>query len=404
MALSDVIYNFQTDPNRDKKLIFIAGWAIFLILLGYGIWFLNQPPATDPTATDQIEIVDSDALLSSLSGISKFPDSASLKIVSTKAVRNDKTFTANNLGELVYISTDNELVIGSQIIPNFPISAPLTTYPVKSGFVFNDLTQSAFAIKDESGYKILQNPPGVNQIIPLNTGVDELGFTSVEEYYFLTNTDQGYILNKSKSLQFADAIEVGTINTEIAKSGYFQLFKSRNTLLIALFENPSQQGMAQYWTFKNGKLTKFLDVQDSWSTNVSENYLIITYQSLFSDIVSSYNNELYELSGQETPKLSDLKPAFLMRQQEIFGNMLARRCTATTGDQLYCLVKEKPVKSDNANEPDLVVKFDILKQTIEVLAENKNIPASSSIVADIRRQRILVSNLKDGQIYELPLK
>ncbi len=403
MALSDVIYNFQTDPNRNKKILLLAGWAIFLIVLGFGIWSLNQPSNSASVAQEEPVIVDQDSLLSSLSTATRFPDSASLKILTSKPARNDRTFTANNLGELVYVSTGNELVIGSQIIPNFPISAPLTTYPVKLGYIFNDLTQSAFAIKQDSGYKVILNPAGINQIIPLNTGVDELGFTSVEEYYFMVQTDQGYTLKKSQSLQLESATEIGTLQTNIAKSGSYQLFKAKNTLLIALFENPSQQGKAQYWTFKNGKLAQFLDVEDNWSTNVSENYLILTHKSQFSDVVSSYNNDLYELSINEVPKLVDIKLPFLLRQQEIFGNLIARRCAAAQNDQIYCLVKEKPIKSDNVDQPDLVVKFDIFAKTIEILAANKNIAASSSLVPDIKRKRILVTNLRDGQIYELPL-
>ena len=137
--------------------------------------------------------------------------------------------------------------------------------------------------------------------------------------------------------------------------------------------------------------------------NVSENYLIITHKELFSELISSYKNDFYELTSGDTPKLIDISPTFLLRQQDIFGNMLARRCAASANDEVYCLVKEKPVKSDNPEQPDLVLKFDLSKKTAFVLASNKNIPASSAILPDLKRQRVLVSNIIDNQIYELPL-
>jgi hypothetical protein len=119
--------------------------------------------------------------------------------------------------------------------------------------------------------------------------------------------------------------------------------------------------------------------------------------------VSSYKNDFYELTSGDTPKLIDLSPTFLLRQQDIFGNMLARRCAASANDEIYCVVKEKPVKSDNSEQPDLVISFNISKKTATVLASNKSIPSSSAIVVDLKRQRVLVSNQIDKQIYELPI-
>ena len=402
MALSDIIYDFQTDPDRNKKILFFVAWAIIFMLLGYGIWAINQPPAPETTTSDT-SLIDADSILSGLNTPTKFPESATLKVVSTKTVQNDKTFAANNNSDLIYVSSDNNLVIGNELVPNFPISAPLTTYPVKLGFIFNDYRQSAFVLKDGPEYKVIVNPPGIDQVVPLNTGVDDLGFTSQEEYYFMVKNDQGYTLKKSRSIQLNETVDLGQINTDIAQKGFYQMFRSRNTLLIAFFDNPSQQGNAQYWSFKNGKLTQFLDVADNWSTNVSENYLIITRKELLSDLISSYKNDFYELTSGDTPKLIDMLPTFLLRQQEIYGNMIARRCAASTNDEIYCLVKEKPVKSDNPDQPDIIISFNIGRKSASILASNKSIPSSSAILVDLKRQRVLVSNQIDKQIYELPI-
>jgi hypothetical protein len=238
-------------------------------------------------------------------------------------------------------------------------------------------------------------------VIPLNTGVDDFGFTSQEEYYYLLRSDNGYTLNKSKSIQLDNPQKIADLDSQLASSGFYQLFRSRNTIVIGLFQNPSQQGKAQYWIYKNNKLTQVLSLDNNWSINVSEKFLIITKNELYSDLVSNYINDIYDLSADE-PKLLDINVPFILRQNEIFGNALARRCTASPIGEIYCLIKEKPVKSDDVNEPDLVAKINTYKKTVTILASNKNVAPSSALIGDWSRNRLLLSNQKDKLIYELP--
>jgi hypothetical protein len=285
---------------------------------------------------------------------------------------------------------------------DFPISSPLSIYPIKLGFIVNDYSQSVFLLKDESSYKLFPTSHEATQIVPLNTGVDDFGFTSQEEYFFMVPSETGYKLKKSKSIQLDNAQDVATITSDMAKSGFYQIFRSRNSLLIGLYQNPGQQGKAEYWTFKNGNISKILDISDNWSTLVQENYLIITHQSLYSNLVSSYTNDIYDLTP-DTPKLVDFAPSFSIRQLGLYGNMLARRCTVTQNSEVYCLIKEKPVKTENASEPDVVVKLNFTKKSAEIVGSNKSVPASSSLVSDLARKRLLLINQKDYLIYEFPL-
>jgi len=404
MALADIIYNFQNDPDRNKKIIFFAGWGVALILIGAGIWLLNQPslpkqPLVDTNISTEQGL--SDSILKSTP--SKFPESMSLKAINTKSVKNDRTFIADNAGNPVFVDTAGNFMIGDKVIaPNFPIQTPLSIYPIKLGYVVNDYSNSVFLLKDETGFKIRPNPENVGQVISLNTGVDDFGFTSQEEFFFLNQSDSGYTLKKSKSLQLDTAQDVGPITSSLAQSGFYQISRSGNSLVIVLFDNPSQQGRAEYWIYKNGKINKGLEISDNWSTLVQGNYLIVTHNSLFSNIVSSYTNDIYDLTT-ETPTAIDFSSTFNIRKLGLYGNMLARRCAVTLNNDIYCLIKERPVKTDDITEPDIVVKLNVSKKTAEILSTNKSIPAASAILSDIARQRLLVIGGKDLLVYELPL-
>jgi hypothetical protein len=403
MALADIIYNFQNDPDRNKKIFFFVGWAVVLILIGSGIWLLNSPssPSQPPLDTNIAEQTLDDSILKSTP--SKFPESLSLKSINTKSVKNDRSFIIDSLGNPVFVDTSGNFMLGENVIsPNFPIQTPLSIYPMKLGYIVNDYLNSLFLIRDESGFKVRPNPENIGQVVSLNTGLDEFGFTSQEEFYFINRNETGYTLKKSKSIQLDSTQDIGFITSDLATSGIYQIFRSGNTLVIALFENPSQQGRAEYWIFKNGKMLKTVEIFDNWSTLVQGNYLIITQQSLFSDIISSYRNEIYDLTT-ETPTAIDFSSTFNIRRLGLYGNMLARRCTVTSNNDIYCLVKERPVKTDDVNEPDIVVKINLSNKTAEILSSNTSIPAGSAILSDLARRRLLVTGSKDLLVYELPL-
>ncbi|GAB4146414.1 MAG: hypothetical protein OHK0017_06880 [Patescibacteria group bacterium] len=392
---SDFWSNFQSDPNRNKKLLLTGGWLVVILLIMVGLSIISRPASNSNNNKANPGQVNSISDLLSDNFTSKFPTGPNLTQVSESKVENGRSFLIDKSGTPVFLGEDGAIIVGNQktLERNFT-NLPVNIAPSDFGYYVNNYTRGSHVVVTSDQLKVIENPEGVAQVVPFRNQQDP---TSLDQYFYVIRSGNNYILNRSDSIQLGDSTEVGKINIDATIYPYFEMFPFSNGIAVGFFENSAQQGKAEFWLYKDGGVKQLFNMRNVWSVNAGSNYLMITYSTPVSNLVSAYQNEVYDLSG--SPTKLNIAPSFLTRQKEIFGNVLARRCTFNL-NQIYCLVKERPRETDDLTERDLILNFDVPNGSVSIL-NNATIPPMRSIY--FQGNNLYFVALSDSKLYKMPL-
>ena len=343
-----------TDPKARQKVIFwIVAFLIMSLVIG-GFYLINQSPSTpvnNTTFSEPIEVTTKN-----------FDDAGSLEKADSEAVLLPNQVLFYTGGQL-FFNQESQIRINNQNVSGSPSFTARNVYNSSGNIIINEDFGSTYFQKNLNEFKRFEE--GITQVVPYAI-TDEFGLPFGSGFAFLFKESSGYSLVQASDISLATGLKTLAKIPENPNFNYYETRIINEKLYVFYYQNYSADGNTEIWKFdQNNTLVRIKTISNMQSIQFGTKEIMYTTFTTTPNDLTPYENTLLDFSINQNgePKTIDL--ASRIAQNNILGAIFAKRCSIVSSTELYCLVKERKVKSGDFKYKDALVVYNYKTEKVD---------------------------------------
>lgn len=382
-------YWLINDPTAKTKVLFFI--AIFMVILvaGTSVISTNFSQNTSKTSSSSSS---SKSIESPQVTPASFEDAKSLEKVDNEPVSLGSQVLFTDTGNTVFLNRDLKLRINNQNISNSPAFVPRQLYNSSSNIIINSDTNSTIYGKNN---QFLEYSTNITQVTPISI-TDDLNSDTIPGFVFLSKDKTEYTIKQSQDAELKNNVKILGKITPSSAVKMVEIRVLNNQVYIITYSTFSPEGNIEIWQVEKDGLNKIQTLKDVKSIRFGSKQILYTTFVTTPTDDQFYQNTIIDFSQKNKgeSKIIDLAPK--LAQNNIKGNVFARRCTFGLDETIFCLVKKDKVVSDNFQKKDAIVVYNYNTDRITFpfneltfSGENIHISPNSSIYIIGQENKIL---------------
>jgi len=182
----------------------------------------------------------------------------------------------------------------------------------------------------------------------------------------LFKESSGYSLVQASDISLATGLKTLAKIPENPNFNYYETRIINEKLYVFYYQNYSADGNTEIWKFdQNNTLVRIKTISNMQSIQFGTKEIMYTTFTTTPNDLTPYENTLLDFSINQNgePKTIDL--ASRIAQNNILGAIFAKRCSIVSSTELYCLVKERKVKSGDFKYKDALVVYNYKTEKVD---------------------------------------
>lgn len=359
-TLSNFIFSIRewwaNDPKAKLKALFVVLTLIFVLILGYGIYYINF---VAPNNNFAYNITDNNSKVN----LKNFENAARLEAVNSSDIGNAHKFLFNK-DHTVTFDSQARLNLNFKSIENSPNFFPTSIFDYKDNLIINEPSKTTIYNYSKKSFSVLEK---IISVVPIPNSTDfrYLKFENGNiKVYSMANLNSD--LNQSTYLSSF----VPVVNPQLV-----QQIVLNNRIYILAWSNINSSGTLEIWQSNRTEAKQLQSISDVNTFSSGPNDLLYTSSDNKTiSLVSFVNNS----NGTK----NNLRVDETLSKNKINGAFSANRCNIDSKEILTCLVKKQAVRYTDYTEIDSIVQFSPNVTDLKVLYEGLNISGSNIFIVD----------------------
>lgn len=382
----------NTDPKaRQKVLFWIVAFLIMSLVIG-GFFLINQPQK--PSGQNQVITNELPQVTSK-----NFEEAGTLEKIDPEPILLPGQVFFYQSNQIGFFNQNLKLRINNQNIPGSPTFYSRNVYNSSGNILINEDFRSTYYLANLGEFR--QYEKGITQVVPY-TIPDEFGLPFANGYAFLFKENEGYSLVQSTDIGLTTGLKT---LAKIPQNPAFKYYETRvinSKLYVFYYQNFASDGNTEIWRFdQNNGLVRIKTINNLQSIQFGAKEILYTSFLSTPNDLTDYENTLLDFSTDQNgePKVLDL--AGRAGQNNIFGALLAKRCSIVLSTELYCLIKDRKVKSDDFKSKDALVVFNYKTDKISypyngLIFSGESVYVSGASVYIVGQENSILYKLKNN--------
>lgn len=346
---------WQNDPNARTKSLFIAITTIFVLLLGYIVYYVNFAiPQNDfnyNVSSNKTQVTPKD-----------FENASKLERVSTTLLGSSRAFIYES-NRSVTFDNEQKLNINFSPVNNSPVFFPLSINNSKNQLFINEAEKSTIFDYSSKTFKTFDN---INSISPIkDTGT----------YWFLKPNNSTTQLKQTSNLDNINDATIVDVFSPMTKSALVEIRVFNSQLYIFSWSNANRSGNLEIWHLADTQLSQAQSLNDINNFSFGDNAIVYTTsddkQATFIDFTKAPNIQK-----------TDLKLDSELAKRNLKGIFSPNRCTIDKNNIILCLIKKNAVSYVDYTQSDAIVQFSAKVNDMKVLFDGINLSGKNVFKVD----------------------
>jgi hypothetical protein len=356
------LYSFKQDAIFRKKTIFILSSSIFIMLLLSFLFWLNF--GINKTLEKKTEEISLEQVVTE----KNFDTQESLEKINDSKINQLNQLIFIPGGKIGFLDEGLKLKVSGENIENSPTFATRTIYTRQDKIILNEENRTTL-YQNGSFRKI---PDGNFSVTPVLLP-DNIGLRSIPGYLLLSKKGSNIILRQSVDIDSGKTEDIANIQPSVLFQFVEIRILNQNPYLF-FYENISRQGKTEIWKLDNKNNTQKVKIIENLQSILFDSNKVMYTKLLDTPTeLTPLENNILDFTSEPDGVNTVINLAQTIGQKNIFGSVVAERCSFGLNQTLYCLVKENKVSYLNSGKIDRVIKTDLKGLKTEYLYSNLTI-------------------------------
>jgi hypothetical protein len=356
------------------------GWTVAAVVLGvlaFGLFLLDQarpkPAPVVPQTTQQ----------PTNSFVKNFASAANLERISSTEI-NPGFLNFNSENKPIITTSELKITLANSVFQSKDSFLPTTSYYLNSNKLLINQNQNSF---------ILDMNTGNTEALP--ESIYSVAKVSEDKYVYIQKREKGIAVKEAQDLSFAQVKTVG--EQEFSKFTPDDLevrVLNGKPFLFSSFEENNNSKLTIYAI--GDKLEKKLEVQNVFASTFGFDKVLLSTTD-----GNAIDNQILLFGSSDKITSKELSVSRDLGQDQIFGSIVASRCTFSNGEnKLVCAVKT--AQGSNyliPTEADSLVEIDFENNAFRNLLPN--VPISISRVYQSPANEVYLVGQENNVLYKL---